>query len=148
MARNREETTDVQENGVDETTSVLDLGLEDVPDETFVEGEQRLRSIKPAKIHVSKESGKKSIALQLEVIDEPLAALIFHYQAMPDPSDETRVANRKKRDLIAMCEAFGIEYSPLDLNAFDKGEAWANVTITEDPQYGRQMRVQSFIVGA
>lgn len=117
-----------------------DLDLNNVPDlEAVAEGEYELR-IMDAGDHVSKTSGQNMIRLVLEIQGEPNAETVYHYLTLPQPDDDEKRANAKKRRLKEFCAAFGIDQNS-DYADWIGLTAWTLVGTEVDDRDGRNRNV-------
>lgn len=130
--------------------SFIDISLEDTPElKALPEGEYQVQATS-AELGTSEKSGGKYLLLRLEVPTEPTSKDMTHVLMLPAQQDtEKQIIKRKNRIKQAM-DAFGYDYAGqggIDPDALTGMEAWAYLTVEEDPEYGTQNRIRRFVQG-
>lgn len=111
------------------------LDLDNVPElHAVAEGEYELRIV-DAGDHVSKSSGQNMIRLLLEIQGEPDAELIFHYITLPQPDDDDRKRNAKRRRIKEFLAAFGQDQHS-EYNDWIGATGWALIGSETDDRTG------------
>lgn len=114
------------------------------------EGEYKVIVLKSEFKHPKPESDKEWIALtmMLDIPDEQSADFFNHMHFLPHKSQDPKNFQRALGDLKVLKQAFGIpESQPFTPDDLVGKEAWAYLTIDDDPQYGRQNRIKRWVTG-
>jgi len=115
-----------------------------------VEGEYKLSVIKAEWKHPKPESDKEWVGIQmmLDIPDEISADFFSHLHFLPHKSQEPKNYQRALGDLKVFKEAFGFAPDePFTPDQLVGREAWAYLTVRDDPQYGRSNQVKKWITG-
>ena len=132
--------------------SFLDVDLENTPDiEVMPEGEAEVRCIK-AELTES-NAGNDMVVLTMEPLNPPAGAVIDDikdYLVLPHGEMTEKQQIRRKKELKAACEAFGVDFSGggFDTEHFEGSTGWVVLSQEESPDYGAQNRVDRYVTQA
>lgn len=131
-------------------SSFLDgLDLDNAVEPTTVpDGTECVVVIKSAEVKTSqKNSEQKYINVFCEIEDMPTAKDFNHMMMLPNESTDPKQKNNWLWQIKAFAEAFTVPYSggSLNLNAMNGRRAWAILSESDDPKYGKQNRIKQFV---
>lgn len=124
----------------------LDYALDQVPDLEILEAGEHELKITKADVHVSQNSGKKSLKLMIESVDNPNAKDFYHYVGLPSAEDTDKQRIAKLNRLKDVVQAAGLDISqPLNPQELVGSTFWGMVTVETSPEYGEQNSLKSII---
>lgn len=125
--------------------SLLNLHLDDVPDEVTVEpGEHQLVVTKATERDSA--AGAPMIEVFFNVIENPDAKMIAHYFMLPEKGNKNN--NNRLRSLKSFCLACGIDLAqPINVEEDFKGkEVYAILKLEDSDEYGTSNRISRFVI--
>lgn len=128
--------------------SFLDVNLQDTPElEALAEGEYKVQ-INRVEEGESQTGSGKYLLFRLEVPSEPTSKDITDVIMLDDPSQSEKTNIKRLNRLKRALDAFGYDYSDgVNTEDLEGLEAWAYLTVEEDPKYGEQNRVSRYVEG-
>jgi hypothetical protein len=133
----------------DEYSSFLDLNLDEVPDIRTVKGgdEYRLK-VASAEIKESrgeKTAGQKMLALRFDIVDEPDTSPVFDYMMLKSANEDEERNNQRLRRVKEFIQALGWDPAQgFNIEELVGEECFAILSEEDDPNYGKQNRIQRF----
>lgn len=118
--------------------------LDNVPELTAVPAGEYEVCIIEASDYVGKESGKQSIRVVFEILNEPNAQNVYHYIGLPNSDDDEKVANSKLRRAKQFLQAFDLS-SDDDYAEWVGRMSWALLGIEDDRNGEARNRIVNFI---
>lgn len=136
----------------EEHGTILDIDTSDAVEPQAVEaGEYKVRCTgfrKDGEGNIVREgnSGNKYFIMTLDIPDEPASKGLSTIFSVPTDQMDPKQLNNCKWRLEVLKKAFGIQQ--INFDAMIGLEAYAMLSVRNDPQYGEQNEVQKFIAGA
>ena len=124
--------------------SLLDLHLDQVPDEVTVEpGEHQLIVTKAEEKMSSKDH--PMLTVFFNIIGNPDAKMVAHYFLLPEKGNKNN--NNRLRSLKAFYIACGLDVSqPVNVEEDFKGkEVWTMLKCEDSDEYGESNKISRFI---
>lgn len=120
--------------------------LDNVPELAAVPAGEYEVCIIEAGDYVGKESGKQSIRVVFEIMNESNAQNVYHYISLPNSDDDEKVANSKLRRAKQFLKAFDLS-SEDDYAEWTGRISWALLDVEDDRNGEARNRITSFIGG-
>lgn len=115
---------------------------------TLATGSEAQLRIVDAKLgHSDKEKGGDFLNLRLEIMGEPFTKDVNHILMFPKEGLSEKDNNNRKLAMKQFRAAFDIPSGGFGVAELNGKTAWAILAEKDDPEYGKQNRVKSWITG-
>lgn len=125
--------------------SLLNLNLNDVPDEKVVEPGEYQLVVTKAEVKTSTNSGNEMIAVFFNIVGETDAKMVADYLVLPTKGSDQN--NKRLRDIKSFCLACGVDISGgINVEEFKGKQPWANLKIDNSDEYGASNKVGRYVI--
>lgn len=123
----------------------INLNLTSYEEPTTVPDGQYQLAITSAEFKEDK-NGKGGLMIRMEIPAEPLAADVSTWLSLPDAQDDEKTRNRKGLQLKRFCTCFGVPLEgTIEAQDLVGMTGWVVLGTKDDPQYGRQHVIKSYL---